>query len=520
MLKPVRFAVAGVMFGVVAVAALVAARAQQPAGSRAPAALTAADIVEIQQLAVRYTYALDSGAWDGEMFAELFAPDAVFTAGGGPISGRERFLQLGRGRSPMTPRRFIVNHVVDPAPEGARGRVYVVEINLPTNAAGGTLTSIGGIYEDSYQKTADGWRFKTRQFVPSKAAVRPAASAANVAKAPPAAPAPANAPVAAAPARTTTAPPPAAGPGVKPLSPADYLAIQDLVSRYGYVTDAEAPDGNGNGRAFAALFTPDGIFEGPGIAPGTGGAALRALATLVPGNDLRRGPNTVVHFSLNHLIEPTADGAVGRVYALLVSFGDNGQPHPIRMGGQYEDVYARTADGWKFKSRRFIRGKADAAATWKWMPSRLPIRPAAQDTGTAAPLTSMDALEIRRLVANYAYGLDGGADDGGVYADNFAPGASLFGRVQTRDEIKALASREPHGPQFTRHFLANVLVEPGTAGPIGRQYLAVIDVSEEGKDSAIYLGGRYEDEYVKTPQGWKFKSRNLTRAAPPAPASK
>jgi hypothetical protein len=48
----------------------------------------------------------------------------------------------------------------------------------------------------------------------------------------------------------------------------------------------------------------------------------------------------------------------------------------------------------------------------------------------------------------------------------------------------------------------------------------VIDISEEGKESAIYLGGRYDDEYVKASQGWKFKTRSLTRAnAPAAPAT-
>jgi hypothetical protein len=196
----------------------------------------------------------------------------------------------------------------------------------------------------------------------------------------------------------------------------------------------------------------------------------------------------------------------------VLTFGENGQPHSISAGGAYEDVYARSADGWKLRTRTLHRGRADAASVWQWMPSQAPVRPAPQDASTSGPLTSIDYLDIRRLVANYAYGLDGGADEGGVYADNFAPGASLFGQVRSRDDMKALANREPHGPQFTRHFLTNVLIEPGPSGVAGKQYLAVIDISEEGKESAIYLGGRYDDEYVKTPQGWKFKTRGLTRA--------
>jgi hypothetical protein len=131
----------------------------------------------------------------------------------------------------------------------------------------------------------------------------------------------------------------------------------------------------------------------------------------------------------------------------------------------------------------------------------------------------MDYIEIRRLVTNYAYGLDTGADNGYLYADNFAPGA-VFGRTTGRENLANLARREPHGPDYVRHFLTNVVIEPSPEGAKGRQYLAVIDVGDNEKPTAFFLGGKYDDVYVKTPEGWKFKSRNLTRAkaaAPPAP---
>ena len=38
----------------------------------------------------------------------------------------------------------------------------------------------------------------------------------------------------------------------------------------------------------------------------------------------------------------------------------------------------------------------------------------------------------------------------------------------------------------------------------------IIDIGESGNPSGIALGGRYDDEYVKTQQGWKFKSRTFT----------
>ena len=55
---------------------------------------------------------------------------------------------------------------------------------------------------------------------------------------------------------------------------------------------------------------------------------------------------------------------------------------------------------------------------------------------------------------------------------------------------------------------------------IGRQYLVVIDQGEGGKPGSVLIAGHYEDEYVKTPQGWRFKLRTLFPAStgpiPPA----
>jgi SnoaL-like domain len=152
----------------------VAPRAQAPTNAPAKAVvLTPADYIEIQQLAVRSSYAIDSGANGGELFADLFASDGAFiSASRGRIEGHDNLVALGKGRNPMYPRRFIVNHVIEPSPDGATGRVYVLEVDLPTDGkVGGELTSTGGRYEDQYEKTPAGWRFRSRKFVPSKVEV-------------------------------------------------------------------------------------------------------------------------------------------------------------------------------------------------------------------------------------------------------------------------------------------------------------------------------------------------------------
>ena len=487
-----------------------------------PATLTPADIVEIQQLAVRYAYALDTGAMDGRMLAGLFAPGgAVVDAAGARMEG-EQLVSFGRGRSAVYPRRFIVNHVVHQADEEVTGSVYVVEVDLPADGGiGGRVTSTGGKYQDVYEKTTDGWRFRSRQFVPSKAAIWPESRPRPVATA--TAP---DRPVASTSPRSPSRPaasPAASNREVAPLSATDYLEIRQLVSRYGYALDSGAVDGSGSD--YAALFTADGEFHGPAATPGgplfdaVGREQLASLAAIPPGTVTRRGANYVSHFLTNVLIEPSPEGAVGKVALLVLNFDPDGGSHSITMGGHYEDVYARTGDGWRFRSREFTRGWVEPGTASHWVPSLPPIAPSRVETPFSAgsSLDAMDYLDISTLVSNYGYGLDTGADDGYMYADLFTADAALFGRPRTRDERKALANGEPHGPAYTRHFLTNIVIDPTADGARGKQYLAVIDIGEDGAPSSIFLGGRYEDTYVETPDGWRFASRNLTRASAPPP---
>jgi len=150
----------------------------------------------------------------------------------------------------------------------------------------------------------------------------------------------------------------------------------------------------------------------------------------------------------------------------------------------------------------------------------------AQQRNTAAStstLTPQDYIDIQQLVSSYPYGLDGNTDNGATYASLFAPGG-VFGRPRTegRDNLAALANREPHGANYVRHFITNHVIEPSPGGAIGREYAVIIDIGESGQPGRIFLGGRYDDEYVKTPQGWKFKMRTFTPSrvdVPPPPAA-
>ena len=49
--------------------------------------------------------------------------------------------------------------------------------------------------------------------------------------------------------------------------------------------------------------------------------------------------------------------------------------------------------------------------------------------------------------------------------------------------------------------------KPSPEGATGRSFLVALDISEGGAPTTILQGGHYDDVYVKTPQGWRLKSR-------------
>jgi hypothetical protein len=146
------------------------------AQSRAVApALTPQDYIEIQQLVARYPYALDGGLGRGAVYADLFTADGVFiNQDGRHDGGRAALERLGGARrpreTPLDTAHYIVNHVIEPLPGGrARGQEYLVVLSVgeegPVHGPRPSSIRLGGQYRDEYEKTLQGWRFKSRQFI-------------------------------------------------------------------------------------------------------------------------------------------------------------------------------------------------------------------------------------------------------------------------------------------------------------------------------------------------------------------
>lgn len=152
---------------------------------------------------------------------------------------------------------------------------------------------------------------------------------------------------------------PKAPPNAMELTAQDYAEIEQLAVKYAWLLDSCI---NG-GYDYADLYVADGQFsvaEEFGTTSNeqrrfvTQGREALARAAGGDGNGSCVDPKTMLGYGLthivtNHMIVATADGAVGKHRLLTV--GVCGYPHAMELQGGYEDVYVRTADGWRFKSR-------------------------------------------------------------------------------------------------------------------------------------------------------------------------
>lgn len=147
------------------------------AGAQEVPALSAQDIVDIRHLIDSYPGLLDHCSNNGHDYANLFAEDATFGVGsqwGGPVKiwfrGREQLRRVGGGgdtecvNRPVSGYHININPNIVPTASGAHATSTLLTITNDTNSRGDIVHWEGG-YEDTFEKTAQGWRFKSRVHV-------------------------------------------------------------------------------------------------------------------------------------------------------------------------------------------------------------------------------------------------------------------------------------------------------------------------------------------------------------------
>ncbi len=135
-------------------------------------------------------------------------------------------------------------------------------------------------------------------------------------------------------------------------------------------------------------------------------------------------------------------------------------------------------------------------------------------------LTALDYIEIQQLVAKYARAIDTCSNNGYDYADLYTAdgvflpmvnGKSITG-IQGREKLAEVSGGGSKGcknvgwiKQGVHHIYVNHIITPTPEGATGTVDMMMIGLG--GDPNKIENDGYYEDLYVKTPQGWRFKQR-------------
>jgi SnoaL-like protein len=150
---------------------------------------------------------------------------------------------------------------------------------------------------------------------------------------------------------------------------------------------------------------------------------------------------------------------------------------------------------------------------------------APQVRGARTPaLTSQDYIEIQQLSARYAFDIDTCVNAGADFADLFTDDGEfsvsqqwgVAGNRKTKGRVALMDAAGGDGqggckdPKTTMgygisHIVVNHVITPTPDGATGRSYMLAIGVG--GDPTRIERQGGYDDVYVKTPAGWRIKSR-------------
>ncbi|MEV7085383.1 nuclear transport factor 2 family protein [Streptomyces sp. NPDC093085] len=122
------------------------------------------DRQEVTALYARYTYAYDEGR--PEELAALFTEDGAFEAAGAdPVRGTDALARMVRAAAlrPYGTRHLVSGVLVSGAGDAASGTAYVVALRIGP----GAVTPLAlGRYDDTFARTARGWRIRRRRFAP------------------------------------------------------------------------------------------------------------------------------------------------------------------------------------------------------------------------------------------------------------------------------------------------------------------------------------------------------------------
>jgi ketosteroid isomerase-like protein len=252
---------------------------------------------------------------------------------------------------------------------------------------------------------------------------------------------------------------------------------------------------------YASLFASDGVLNAQ-LGEAVGPAAIEALldATLSP--EVRATFPPAVHVMNNQRIDVDGDTATTSVLWFYLTTDDDGSP-VVLQAGRYVDDLVREAGRWKLKRHDISRlmGRSPAAAPSETRLDRLERRLQALE----------DREAIWRLFLEYKRHLD--QRDFHAYASLFTEDAvwgGNLGKAVGPAEIEALLVRTmevyPSDLERTYHLVMNEAIDVDGDTASARSSWGYV-TRGPNDEPVLEMLGRYRDDLVRTPDGWRFARR-------------
>jgi len=127
----------------------------------------------------------------------------------------------------------------------------------------------------------------------------------------------------------------------------------------------------------------------------------------------------------------------------------------------------------------------------------------------------VDIEEIKQLKTRYAAACDNDYEPdaiAGLFTEDAVWDGGMMGYAETRSGIREFFAKASNLVGFAVHGLSNPLIEINGDRATGRWYLHQPMVMK-GTDAGFWFCAQYQDEYVRTSEGWKFKHVKIIEKA-------
>jgi len=125
-------------------------------------------------------------------------------------------------------------------------------------------------------------------------------------------------------------------------------------------------------------------------------------------------------------------------------------------------------------------------------------------------LSPEDHVEIQELYAKYARAYDSNEGNGEAWADTFTEdGVFTYGerRAVGRKELAAYSNSRPQTGPKIQHWTNGLILRPTPEGATASMYIMVITEGAGATPPSMPIVTTYTDVLVRTPNGWRIKSR-------------